>query len=142
MTETTLRESRRFSRPLILILVIRFGPIEEAFQRIEVALRRTWAVIKLRAAKLAPGFLDDVGRQLLEPLAGPHRIDLNLRGALEIIEPVIGVGDARTERSDAVIGHEQHGLVADDLSETLTFGRVEGRATVIAVIGDRVHQAH
>src|ERR1041385_478620 len=85
-----------------LIFVIGFSPLEHAFQGIEMPLRRTWAVIKPRAAKFAPGLVDDGGRKLLERLAGPHCLDLHLRGALEIIQPVIGVGDARPPCGDAV----------------------------------------
>jgi hypothetical protein len=38
--------------------VVGFRSIEDAFQRIEMPLRRTWAVVELRAANFALGLLD------------------------------------------------------------------------------------
>src|SRR6185437_12617095 len=93
--------------------VVGFGPVQDALQSIEVALRRAWSVVEAGAANFALGLLDHRGRQLLQRLAGPHGVDLHLRGALQVIEPVIGVGHSHAERGDAVIGHEQHALVAD-----------------------------
>src|SRR5580693_8392437 len=77
--------------------VVGFRSIEDAFQRIEMPLRRSWAVVEFRAANFALGLLDHRGRQLFERLARPHGVDLNLRCALEVIEPVIGLGDSDTE---------------------------------------------
>ena len=74
--------------------------------------------------------------KLLQRLPGPHRVDLHLRGALDVIEHVIGVGDGGADRRDAVIGHEQHLLVADHPGEAGAFGGIERRAGVFVVIGD------
>ena len=63
-------------------------------------------------------------------------------GALEVIEQVVGLGDAAAAHADAVIGHEQHLLVGpEDAGEPLALGRVERRAGIGVVIGDLVEKA-
>jgi hypothetical protein len=51
------------------------------------------SLVEARSADIPLGLLDHRRRQLLQRLAGPHRVDLNLRRALQVIEPVIGIGD-------------------------------------------------
>src|SRR6266581_8826407 len=75
--------------------VVGFRSIEHALERIEVPLRRAWALIEAGAANFTLGLFDHSRRQLFQTLARPHGVDLHLRGALKVIEPVIGVGDAQ-----------------------------------------------
>src|ERR1700722_20982482 len=105
-------------------------------------LSRAWAVVEFSSADLPLSLLDHRRRQLLQWLAGPHGVDLNLRGALQVIESVIGVGHRHTQRRDAMICHEQHALVANDLGEALAFFGFESRAGVLVVVGNRVGQTN
>jgi len=49
------------------------------------------APVGRRGGVLAQRMLDDRGRHLLELAARPHRVELHLASALEIIEAVIGL---------------------------------------------------
>src|SRR5882724_11742719 len=114
--------------------------VEDALERIEVPLRRTWTVEHAAAADIPLGLLDHGLGELFQRLPGPHRVDLHLCGALGIVKPVIGVGDGGADRADAVIGHEQYRLVADHSREARAFGGIERRAGVFVVIGNLIHQ--
>src|SRR5262249_44643852 len=63
-------------------------------------------------------------RQLLQTLTSPHSVNLYLRCALEVVEPVICVGYRLTYRGNAMIGHEQDRFVAEDLGKALAFRRI------------------
>src|ERR1700722_15888459 len=114
--------------------IIRFLAVEDALQGCEVPLGRGRSLVEIGSANFALCLLDPGVGQLLERLPGPHRVDLNLGGALDVIEPVIGIGDALADGRDPVIGHEQHGLVADHLGETRALGGIERRAGIFIVI--------
>src|SRR5712671_1948377 len=98
--------------------VIRLLPVEDALQCIEVPLCRGWTLVEAGSADIALGLLDHGGGELFERLPGPHRVDLNLCRALDVVKPIIGIGDSLADRADAVVGHEQHRLVADHPGET------------------------
>ena len=102
-------------------------------------LCRGWTVVEASTADVPLGLLDHGGRQLFQGLSRPHRVDLNLGRALDVVKPIIGVGDRLADRADAVIGHEQHGLVADDLGEAIAFLGLESRAGVLVVVGNFIH---
>ena len=78
--------------------VVRLLAVEYPFQGVEVPLRRGRALVQVIAADIPPGLLDHGCGKLLQGLSGPHRVDLNLRGALGVIEPVIGLGDGFADR--------------------------------------------
>ena len=79
--------------------------------------------------------IDRLLRHALERTSGPHRIELHLRRALEVIEQVVRLGDGLADRRHAVVRHHQHRLVADRLGEPLALGRIVRRAVVAIVIG-------
>ena len=99
---------------VIVGYVVRVVPVEDTLQRIEVPLRRGPHFHRSRACQNPPGFFDHRGRQLLQGHERPHCVQLNLGCALQVLEPVIGLGTCLADSGDAVIGHQQDSLVADD----------------------------
>jgi hypothetical protein len=99
-----------------------------------------WPVV-LGAADVGLGLLHHRVGQPLQALSRPHGVDLHLRRALDIVETVVGVGDGFAHRCDAVVGHEQDGLVADHLGQPLALLGLEGGAGVLVVVGDLAHHA-
>src|SRR5450432_3329434 len=73
------------ANPLVprLCRVVGLLAVEDALECIEVPLCRAWTLVEAGAADITLGLLDHGGRELLERLPGPHRIDLNLRRALD-----------------------------------------------------------
>src|SRR5207253_8761852 len=84
--------------------------VEAALQGVEVPLRRAWALVEAGAADVALDLLDHGGRELFSRLSRPHRVELNLCRAFDVVKPVIGIGHRCAHGGDAVVGHEQHGL--------------------------------
>jgi hypothetical protein len=98
---------------VIVGYVVRVVPVEDTLQRIEVPLRRGPHFHRSRACQNPPGFFDHRGRQLLQGHERPHCVQLNLGCALQVLEPVRGLGNCLADSGDAVICH-QDSLVADD----------------------------
>src|SRR5438477_7854867 len=121
--------------------VIRLGAVEEALQRREMVLTGGLAAIARRGRVLPQGARHDMRRDFLQGPAGPHRVKLHLAGALEIIEPVIRLGDAPAARKNPVIGHQQHTAVrSEHMRQPLAFGWVQRQTAVFVVIGNRVEK--
>src|SRR5262245_53592951 len=114
--------------------VIGFLAIENAFESIKVPFRRSRSVVETGAADFVLRLLYYGLRQLLQTLTSPHSVNLYLRCALEVVEPVICVGYRLTYRGNAMIGHEQDRFVAEDLGKALAFRRIKSWASVIVVI--------
>ena len=121
----SLPEMRRTS----LRSVIGSLTIENAFEGAKVPFRRSRSVIETGAADILLRLLYYGLRQLLQTLTGPHSIKLYLRCALDVIEPVVCVGNRLTYRGNAVVGHEQHRFVAEDLGKALAFLGIKGWAS-------------
>jgi hypothetical protein len=68
--------------------------------------------------------------------AGAVGQELQLAGTLEVIEVVEGPGHRTGGDDDAMIGQEQHGLVAQRRAHALALRIVWHRAAVVVVIGD------
>ena len=92
-------------------------------------LRRSRSVVETGAADIILGLLYYRLRQPFQRLTGPHGVNLYLRSALEVIEPVVCVGYRFTHRRNAVVGHEQHRFVAEDLGKALAFLGIKGWAS-------------
>ena len=133
----SLPEMRRTS----LRSVIGSLTIENAFEGAKVPFRRSRSVIETGAADILLRLLYYGLRQLLQTLTGPHSIKLYLRCALDVIQPVVCVGNRLTYRGNAVVGHEQHRFVAEDLGKALAFLAIKGWASVIVVIRNHFHHA-
>src|SRR6516164_2487799 len=131
----SLPEMRRTS----LRSVIGSLTIENAFEGAKVPFRRSRSVIETGAADILLRLLYYGLRQLLQTLTGPHCVNLHLRCALDVIEPVVCVGYRLTYRRNAVVGHEQHRFVAEDLGKALTFVGIKAWASVIIVIRNHFH---
>ena len=116
--------------------VIRLLAIQHPLQRIEMPLGRGRALVEMIVPVIALGLFDHGGRKLLQFLSRPHCVDLHLGGALDVLEHVVGFRDGRADRGDAVVGHEQHFLVADHAGQPRAFGGIERRAGVFIIIGD------
>src|SRR3954463_8561042 len=116
--------------------VVRLAAVEGPLQGIEVALCRRRTLVQMIAADIPLRLLDHGIRQFLQRLPGPHRVDLHLRCSLDIIKPVIGIGDALAHRADAVVGHEQYCLVTDHPGKTRPFSRIERRAGIFVILCD------
>src|SRR5262245_63959902 len=114
--------------------VIGFLTIENAFESAKVPFRRSRSVVETGAADFVFRLLYYGLRQLLQTLASPHSVNLHLRCALEVVEPVICVGHRLTYRGNAMIGHEQDRFVAEDLGKALAFRGIKSWAGVIVVI--------
>src|SRR5262249_52023170 len=90
------------------------------------AFRRCPSVVETGAADILLRLLYYGLRQLLQTLTGPHSVKLYLRCALDVIEPVVCVGNRLTYRGNAVVGHEQHRFIAKDLGKALAFLAIKG----------------
>src|ERR1700709_2120570 len=77
--------------------------VQHALECIEVPLCRRRALVEVSPADIALGLLYYCVGKLLQRLPRPHRVDLNLRRALDVIQPVIGGGDGLADRADAMI---------------------------------------
>src|SRR6266699_2710051 len=117
--------------------VIGFLTIENAFESAKVPFRRSRSVVETGAADFVLRLLYYGLRHLFQTLTSPHSVDLHLRCALEVVEPVICVGYRLTYRGNAMIGHEQDRFVAEDLGKALAFRRIKSCASVIVVAGNR-----
>src|SRR5258708_30889891 len=106
--------------------VVRLFAVEDAFQGIEVPLCRAWTFVEVSPADVPLGLFDYGGRELLQRLSRPHRVELNLCRAFDVIQPIIVIGDPVADGGDAGVGHEQHGLVADHPGEAIPFGGIWG----------------
>src|SRR5215472_10429122 len=91
--------------------VIGFLTIENAFEGAKVPFRRSRSVVEMGAADILLRLLYYGLRQLLQRLTGPHSVKLYLCCALDVIEPVVCVGNRLTDRGNAVVGHEQHRFI-------------------------------
>src|SRR3984885_9383311 len=87
-------------KPVLIGLhrVIRLLAVEDAFEGREMPLRRGKPEVKGIVAHFLLGLFHYRFRKLLQRLPGPHRVDLNLGGALDVIELVIGIGDGFAHR--------------------------------------------
>src|SRR6266704_1719844 len=74
------------SGPLPSVLVIGLLAIEDALERLEVPQRRRLAAVAVLVAEFRDRGVDRLRRHALERTSGPHRIELHLRRALEVIE--------------------------------------------------------
>src|SRR6516164_3649074 len=115
--------------------------IENAFEGAKVPFRRCRSVVETGAADILFRLHYDGLRQLLQTLTGPHSVKLYLRCALDVIEPVVCLGNRLTYRGNAVVGHEQHRFIAEDLGKALAFLGIKGWASVIVVIRNHFHHA-
>ena len=113
--------------------------IENAFEGAKVPFRRCRSVVETGAADILFRLHYDGLRQLLQTLTGPHSVKLYLRCALDVIEPVVCLGNRLTYRGNAVVGHEQHRFIAEDLGKALAFLGIKGWASVIVVIRNHFH---
>src|SRR5437868_13981215 len=75
----TSQRKRLASRGVIGLLAV-----EHALQRVEMPLRRRRTLVQAVASDVAHGLFDHRGGEFFQRLAGPHRIDLNLGGALDV----------------------------------------------------------
>src|SRR6266508_583369 len=114
--------------------VIGFLTIENAFESAKVPFRRSRSVVETGAADFVLRLLYYGLRQLLQTLTSPHSVNLHLRCALDVVEPVICVGYRLTYRGNAMVGHEQDRFVAEDLGKALAFRGIKSWASVIVVI--------
>src|ERR1700682_6007120 len=87
------------------ILVIGLLAIEDALERLEVPQRRLLARVAALVAEFRDRGVDRLRRQTFERTSGPHRIELHLRRALEVIEPVVRLGDGLADRRHAMVRH-------------------------------------
>src|SRR5258708_23792940 len=117
--------------------VIGFLAVEKPLQRVEVAIPgRFLTVFGPDRLVLLLRLPDDFGLHLAQLAPGPHRVELHLRGALEVVEQIIGLSDALAAHRNAVIGHEQDFLVrSEDAGEALAPSPAARRACVGAAVG-------
>src|SRR5260370_521899 len=112
--------------------VVRLLAVEDALQCIEVPLCRGWALVEAGPADIPLGLLDHGGGELFQGLSRPHRVELNLCRAFDIVKPIVGIGDGLADRADAVVGHDQHGLAAAHPAEPSPRGGSHGAQGVDA----------
>ena len=102
--------------PLTLLGRIGLGPLPGDVSGGSVAAAVAVGVVLtaavLGAADRAHGQVDDRLRDTLDLLPGPHRVQLHLRGALQVIKEVIGFGDRLAHGQRAVIRHQHRFPVA------------------------------
>src|SRR5258706_9819340 len=123
-----------------LVLVLGLAAVEHALERVEVMLPVRLAAV-LRPTYGLDRQVDDRLRNGLQLLAGPHRVELHLRGALEVIEHVIGFRDGFPHGQHAVVRHEHRLFPAEHARKTLSFLRIERRAGVEVVVHEVIEQA-
>src|SRR5271166_5462884 len=75
-----------------LIAVIGIAAVEQTLQSGEMVLTGWLALEVRRGGVLAQCVRDDCRRHMLQSTSRPHRVELHLAGALEVIEAVIGFG--------------------------------------------------
>src|SRR5258708_7379275 len=122
-----VRPSGRRSAPAGLV------PVEQALQRLEMQLGELAIVGDLPVRALGQRLVDIVQRP-----AGLHGQHLHHRGALEIVEVVVGSGDGRAAHDHAVIAQEQDVLVGQRPAHAVAFLGRQGHAGIGLVIGDAV----
>src|SRR6266576_978952 len=91
-----------------LVLVVRLLAVEDALERLEVPDMRLLAAIWLGGAKFRDRFVDHVLRQDVQRALRPHRVNLYLCDALDVIEQVIGFRYRRRDSGDTMVRHHQH----------------------------------
>ena len=94
-----------------------------------------------RGSVLAQCVLDDRARDMLQPAAGPHRVELHLAGAFQVIKAVIGLGHGLADNLHAVIGHKQDFIFRSEHGgQPFTVRRIESEPGVVRVIGDAIEE--
>ena len=88
------------------------------------------------------GRVDDVLRQVIQLLARPHCVELNLRHPFGVVQPVIGFRDGANGQH-TVVGHEHDclaGIGFQQADHAVAFGFVGGRPLIVGVVTDAAHQ--
>src|SRR5260370_37856655 len=83
--------------------VVRLLPVEDALQCIEVPLCRGWALVEAGPTDIALGLLDHGGGELFQGLSRPHRVELNLSGAFDLVKPTVCTGARTSSRPNHVV---------------------------------------
>jgi hypothetical protein len=115
--------------------------IEDALERAEVRPGIGRGVLEDHAVRRAHDFRAHGAQPAACLCHHGAREHLEAAGALEVVQEVERLGDARPHHDHAVVGEEEHALVAEHRRQPVALGGIHHEPVVRVVIGDVVIEA-